>query len=422
MYNKYNNENRQRKSSENEKSFRNNNKSDGYKPYSKNRSENDKPFRGSNRDDDNRKSDGYKPYKKNYSNNDRPYRGNNNDDNGKSGSYRPYSRNHSDNDKPFRGKGRSLDSRRSENSQSRFADNVRKYDDNKFNKFSENKFIKKDRFTDKRFADKPFKNTDDYDEDNDIENNSATDEPKNDYIIGRNPVIEALKAEKPIDTIFVNSEAGGSINHIIAMAKEQNIVVKEVSEAKLTGMTNGASHQGIIAVGAYAEYVSVEDILKIAENKGEEPFIIICDEIEDPHNLGALIRTAEAAGAHGLIIPKRRSATVNFIVNKTSAGAASWLPVARVANLCNAIDILKKNGVWIYGTDAQGEDYTKANLTGSIGLVVGSEGFGMGRLVKEKCDFLMKLPMMGKITSLNASVAGGIFMYEILRQKLNAKK
>ena len=248
------------------------------------------------------------------------------------------------------------------------------------------------------------------------------DGPKSDYIIGRNPVLEALKAEKPIDTIYVNAGAGGSINHIISLAKQQNIVVKEVTDIKLSSMINGASHQGIIAVGAYAQYVSIDDILQIAKDKNEDPFIVICDEIEDPHNLGAIIRTAEAAGAHGLIIPKRRSATLNYTVNKTSAGAASWLPVARVPNLVNAIDLLKKNGVWIYGTDASGENYTNANLTGSIGLVIGSEGFGIGRLVREKCDFLMKLPMMGKISSLNASVAGGIFMYEILRQKLNSNK
>lgn len=264
-------------------------------------------------------------------------------------------------------------------------------------------------------------NDDDYDRD-DANSKFDDDGPKSNYIIGRNPVLEALKAEKSIDTIFVNAGAGGSINHIISLAKQQNIVVKEVTDIKLSSMVNGASHQGIIAVGAYAEYVSIEDILQIAKDKGEDPFIIICDEIEDPHNLGAIIRTAEAAGAHGLIIPKRRSATLNYTVNKTSAGAASWLPVARVPNIVSSIEILKKNGVWIYGTDASGEDYTKTNLTGSIGLVIGSEGSGIGRLVREKCDYLIKLPMMGKISSLNASVAGGIFMYEILRQKLNSNK
>lgn len=236
-------------------------------------------------------------------------------------------------------------------------------------------------------------------------------------IVGRNPVMEALKAGKPIDTIYVNSDAGGSIGAITRIARERDIVIKNVSDQKLTQMCAGASHQGIIASGACAEYVSVEDILNISKKKGRPPFIIICDEIEDPHNLGAIIRTAETAGADGVIIPKRRSASLNATVYKTSAGAASWLPVARVANLPAAMDELKRNGVWIYGTDASGSDYTQADFKGAAAFVIGSEGFGMGRLVKEKCDFLVKLPMFGKITSLNASVAAGIFMYEAVRQR-----
>lgn len=243
----------------------------------------------------------------------------------------------------------------------------------------------------------------------------------NGLIIGRNPVIEALKADKPIDTLFVNADAGGSIGMISRMARDKGIVIKQVSDKKLTSMSRGASHQGCIAVGACAEYVSVEDILNISKQKGTEPFIIICDEIEDPHNLGAIIRTAEAAGADGIIIPKRRSASLNFTVNKTSAGAASWVPVARVPNLGAAIDVLKENGVWIYGTDVSGESYTEVSMTGAVGLVIGSEGFGMGRLIREKCDYLLSLPMNGRITSLNASVAAGIFMYEAVRQR-NAKK
>ena len=236
-------------------------------------------------------------------------------------------------------------------------------------------------------------------------------------IVGRNPVIEALKAEKPIDTLYVNKDGGGSLSHIIDMAKRLDIVVKEVTAEKLNHMTGGASHQGVVAVGACAEYSSIDEILAIARSKGEDPFIIICDEIEDPHNLGAIIRTAESAGAHGIIIPKRRSASLNYTVFKTSAGAASWLPVARVANIPAALDELKQNGVWIYGTDASGEEYNKVNLKGPIGLVIGSEGFGMGRLVAKKCDFMLSLPMKGKITSLNASVAAGIFMYEVVRQR-----
>lgn len=240
-------------------------------------------------------------------------------------------------------------------------------------------------------------------------------------IVGRNPVMEALKSGKALDTIYVNENAGGSIGAITRIARERGIVIKNVSNQKLTQMCGGASHQGIIASGACAEYVSVEDILAISKKKGTAPFIIICDEIEDPHNLGAIIRTAEAAGADGIIIPKRRSASLNATVFKTSAGAASWLPVARVANLGAAIDELKKNGIWIYGTDASGENYSDTSFTGPIGLVIGSEGFGMGRLIRDKCDFLVKLPMYGKITSLNASVAAGIFMYEAVRQRAAVK-
>lgn len=253
-----------------------------------------------------------------------------------------------------------------------------------------------------------------------LEKNNLIEEEEREagwLIAGRNPVIEALKAGKSLNTIYVNSEGGGSLGLICKMAKEKGIVIKQVSDSKLTAMSGGASHQGVIASGACAEYVSVEDILAVSEKKGTKPFIIICDEIEDPHNLGAIIRTAEAAGADGIIVPKRRSAALTETVYKTSAGAASWLPVARVPNIPAAIDLLKENGVWIYGTDAEGEDYTKSDMTGSVGLVIGSEGFGMGRLVREKCDFLLKLPMYGKITSLNASVAAGIFMYETVRQR-----
>ncbi len=261
-----------------------------------------------------------------------------------------------------------------------------------------------------RFNNKP-KNTFSNQENNDLE------EPEKQLIIGRNPVIEALKAEKLIDTIYIDSAATGSISHIVSLAKEQGIVVKNVNDTKLSMMCDGASHQGVIAIGGYAEYVSVEDILNIAHEKNESPFIIICDEIEDPHNLGAIIRTAESSGAHGIIIPKRRSASLNHTVFKTSAGAASWLPVARVSNIALTIDNLKKQGVWIYGTDAKGEDYTKVDLKGSMALIIGSEGKGIGNLISKKCDFLLKLPMLGKITSLNASVAGGIFMYEVVRQR-----
>ncbi|MCD8007163.1 MAG: 23S rRNA (guanosine(2251)-2'-O)-methyltransferase RlmB [Oscillospiraceae bacterium] len=236
-------------------------------------------------------------------------------------------------------------------------------------------------------------------------------------IVGRNPVIEALKAENPIDTIYIDKEATGSISVIVKLAKERDIVTKQVSHEKLTAMSRMTNHQGVVAMGACAKYVEISDILELAKSRGEDPFIIICDEINDPHNLGAIIRTAECAGAHGIIIPKRRSASLSGTVYKTSAGAASWLPVARVPNIPAAIDELKENGVWIYGTDASGEQYDKANLTGAIGLVIGSEGEGMGRLVREKCDFMLSLPLKGRVNSLNASVAAGVFMYEVLRQR-----
>lgn len=272
----------------------------------------------------------------------------------------------------------------------------------------------KDKSSNKGFAGK---RRYDFTESSEDMGNNDYENGRTDIIIGRNPVIEALKAEKLIDTVYVDSNAEGSISLICALAKKQGIVVKNVSEMKLSQMCSGASHQGVVAVGACAEYVSVEELLEISQNKGTKPFIIICDEIEDPHNLGAIIRTAESAGADGIIIPKRRSASLNHTVFKTSAGAASWLPVARVSNLAATIDMLKENGVWIYGTDSEGQDYTGADMTGSVGLVIGSEGNGIGKLIKDKCDFLLRLPMLGKITSLNASVAAGIFMYETVRQR-----
>ena len=239
---------------------------------------------------------------------------------------------------------------------------------------------------------------------------------ENENIIGRNPVIEALKSDTPLDTIYISGN-GGSLGIIRRLAKEKGIVVKDAQEKKLTQLADGASHQGVVAVGACGEYVTVEEILDVSRKKGTKPFIIICDGIEDPHNLGAIIRTAETSGADGVIIPKRRSASLNATVAKTSAGAVSYVPVARVSNLSACIDTLKENGVWIYGTDASGSDYCKTDFTGSMALVIGSEGFGISRLIREKCDFMVKLPMYGKINSLNASVAGGIFMYEVVRQR-----
>ena len=249
-----------------------------------------------------------------------------------------------------------------------------------------------------------------------MENKNYTEESTAEVICGRNPVTEALKSGASLDTIYICGN-GGSLSVIRRLAKEKGVVVKDALEAKLTKLSGGASHQGVVAIGACAEYVTIDDILAVSEKKGTKPFIIICDEIEDPHNLGAIIRTAETSGADGVIIPKRRSAGLNATVYKTSAGAASYVPVARVSNLAAAIDELKERGVWIYGTDATGSDYTATDFTGSCGLVIGSEGFGISKLIQKKCDFMVKLPMLGRINSLNASVAAGIFMYEVLRQR-----
>ncbi len=246
---------------------------------------------------------------------------------------------------------------------------------------------------------------------------NIAEKPENN-ICGRNPVIEALKSGANLDTIYIDGN-GGSLSVIRRLAKENGIVVKDADDKKLSRLSGGASHQGVVAEGACGEYVTVEDILAVSQKKGTKPFIIICDEIEDPHNLGAIIRTAETSGADGVIIPKRRSASLNATVFKTSAGAASYVPVARVSNLASCIDTLKENGVWIYGTDASGSDYSETDFTGGVALVIGSEGFGISKLIQKKCDFMIKLPMMGKINSLNASVAAGIFMYEVLRQRRN---
>lgn len=238
-----------------------------------------------------------------------------------------------------------------------------------------------------------------------------------DYIIGRNAVTEALKAESPVNQIFVSS-MGGSLTPIIAAAKKRGIPVKVIDARKLDAMTNGGNHQGVCAEGACAVYASVDEILAVSEKKGTAPFLILCDGIEDPHNLGAILRTAEAAGADGVILPKRRSASLTQTVYKTSAGAASWIPVARVSNLATEMIALKKKGIWFYGADMQGAAATATDLRGAIGLVIGSEGFGLSEPVKAQCDAIVSLPMYGKVNSLNASVAAGILMYEAVRQRI----
>ena len=252
-----------------------------------------------------------------------------------------------------------------------------------------------------------------------IKGKDAKNSNFDDQVEGRNSVLELLESEKDINKIFVTrGEKQGSINKIIGRAKGKGIVLVEVDKNKLDEMSQTGNHQGVIAIVPPFEYCDVEDILEEAKSRNEEPFILILDGIEDPHNLGAIIRTAETAGVHGVIIPKRRAASVNSTVNKVSAGAVEHMKIARVNNINDTIQFLKDNGLWIIGTDSKAENYYyEQDLTGPIALVIGSEGFGMNRLVSENCDILVKIPMKGKITSLNASVSAGIVTYEIVKQR-----
>lgn len=241
-------------------------------------------------------------------------------------------------------------------------------------------------------------------------------ESENELLIGRNAVTEAVKSGRSIDSLLVaKGDRSGSIGVIIGLCREKGIVIKEVDRRKLDAMCGGANHQGVAAKVAAHTYADVEDIFRAAEEKGEKPFIIVCDELEDPHNLGAIIRTADACGAHGVIIPKRHGVSLTYAVGKASAGAVEYVPVARVPNLPSVLDELKERGVWIYGADMDGTPWDKQDYSGAVALVVGSEGRGISRLVKEKCDFIVSLPMKGKINSLNAGVAAGILMYEIVK-------
>ncbi len=238
---------------------------------------------------------------------------------------------------------------------------------------------------------------------------------------GRNPVMEALRSNRPIDKIYVQSgEKNGSVLKILSMAKEKRIPVMEVEKNKLDKMSYTNAHQGVIASVAAKEYSSVEDILSYAKEKGEPPFIVICDDISDPHNLGSIIRTANAAGVHGVIIPKRNGVGLTATVAKTSAGAIEFTHVAKVTNIAKTIDMLKENNVWVVGADMDGEkNIYEHDFSGSVAIVIGSEGFGISRLVKEKCDFIVNIPMVGRISSLNASVAGALMIYEALRGRLD---
>lgn len=240
-----------------------------------------------------------------------------------------------------------------------------------------------------------------------------------DRIYGQNPVIEALEAGREIDKIcLLDGMKHSRLSKITAIAKERKIPYRFVNRKKLDELSNGNNHQGVVAYAAAHKYSTVEDILKRAEDMGEPPFILIADGLSDPHNLGSIIRTANAAKMHGIIIPKNRSASLSDVVAKVSAGAIEYIPVAKVSNIAQTIEKLKKNGVWVAGTDLSASDYHyDADLRGSLAIVIGSEGEGISRLVKEKCDFLVKIPMLGEIESLNASVAAGVLIYEAVRQR-----
>ncbi len=242
-------------------------------------------------------------------------------------------------------------------------------------------------------------------------------QPNEDILAGRNAVSEALRSGRPLDCVWVaRGERTGSIRPLLARCREQGVLIKEVDTRKLDAVC-GPHHQGIAAVAACKQYATLDDLFAAAEQKGEPPFFVICDELNDPHNLGAIARSAEAAGAHGVIIPKHRSAGLTSTVYKASAGAVEYMPIARVGNISDTIKTLKKRGVWVYGLDMDGDMWCQTDLTGPLALVVGSEGAGIGRLVREQCDGILSLPMAGRINSLNASVACGIALYEAARQR-----
>lgn len=241
-------------------------------------------------------------------------------------------------------------------------------------------------------------------------------EPRSDVLAGRNAVMEALKSGRSIDSIYIlKGNTQGSLGKIVAMAKDEGIPVKDATPQKMESLCGNLNHQGVAAIVACRDFSTMEDIM--AKAGDEAPFIVICDNIEDPHNLGAIIRTAEAAGAHGVIIPKRRGVGLTATVAKTSAGAVEYMPVVRVSNIVSTIDELKEQGFWIFCADMDGETWCQADMKGKLGIVVGSEGFGVSRLTKEHCDFVVSLPMKGQVNSLNASVAAGIIIYEAVRQR-----
>lgn len=244
-----------------------------------------------------------------------------------------------------------------------------------------------------------------------------------DMVAGRNAVMEALKGTRSVNKLMIaNGSTEGSIKEIIAVAKEKGVNIQYWERSKLDSIARGIRHQGVLAQVAPVQYAELEDILAAAREKNEPPFIVLLDELEDPHNLGAILRTADAAGVHGVLIPKHRSCPLSATVAKTSAGAVEHVPVARVGNLVQTIKKLKKEGMWVAAADMDGKDYYDTDLTGPLLLIIGSEGQGVGRLVKEQCDFVVRIPMVGKINSLNASVAGSILMYEAMKQRRARQK
>lgn len=275
------------------------------------------------------------------------------------------------------------------------------------NKFSKNdrqrkdeKFSKNDRPKKEEFSEKPER------------------QERDDLIIGRNAIREALKSGRPAECLMLQrGERKGSVSPIVAQCIEMKIPVKEVDGKKLDFMCGHSNHQGVILIAAAKEYSTLEDIFANAEEKGEAPFIIICDGLEDPHNLGAVIRSAEAAGAHGVVIPSRRSTGLGYTVGKSSAGALEYMPVARVTNINSAIEEVKKRGVWVYAADMDGKPYYETDMSGAAAIIVGSEGRGVGRLVKENADVVVSIPMKGQINSLNASVAASILMFEVAKTR-----
>lgn len=272
-----------------------------------------------------------------------------------------------------------------------------------FNKFQE----RNNKFQDRR-------------DDRKEKNNTSNESMREDLIIGRNAVIEALKSDRTIECVYVSKgDLEGSIKVALGLAKDKGVVIKETDRRKLDTMCDGLNHQGIVARVTPFKYCEVNDILEDAKRKEQQPFIVILDEIEDPHNLGSIIRTAELCGVHGIIIPKRRNVGVTSTVYKCSAGAIEHMKIAKVTNINATIDMLKEQGIWIYGADIDGKDYSyNTDFSGPCALIIGSEGKGISSLTLKKCDLLVKIPMIGKINSLNASVAGGIMMYEVLKGRL----